>query len=123
MSLGLASVPYGLCTTLLYPLASGGPVAAVWGFCGVCTAILCLAVSLGEFTSVYPTAGGVYYETFMLSPVRIRRVTAWICGWANAMGNITIALAVNFGTSQFLVGCVNIFRDTEGNGIFPAKTY
>merc|ERR1711939_386938 len=95
MSFVLASVPYGLATTLLYPIAGGGPVAVVWGWCAVCAIIMCLAVSLGEITSVYPTAGGVYYQTFMLSPPSIRRIT----------------------------GCINIFQDSEGNGIWAPETY
>jgi amino acid transporter len=123
MSFVLASVPYGLATTLLYPIAGGGPVAVIWGWCGVCAIIGCLAVSLGEITSVYPTAGGVYYQTFMLSPPRWRRITAWICGWAYALGNIIITLSVNFGTTLFFIGCINIFQDGEGNGIWAPETY
>jgi amino acid permease len=123
MSFVLASVPYGLATTLLYPIAGGGPVAVIWGWCGVCAIIGCLAVSLGEITSVYPTAGGVYYQTFMLSPPSIRRITAWICGWAYALGNIIITLSVNFGTTLFFIGCVNIFQDEEGNGTWAPETY
>lgn len=123
MSFVLASVPYGLATTLLYPIAGGGPVAVIWGWCGVCAIIGCLAVSLGEITSVYPTAGGVYYQTFMLSPPSVRRITAWICGWAYALGNIIITLSVNFGTTLFFIGCVNIFHDSEGNGIWAPATY
>ncbi|KAJ9641679.1 hypothetical protein H2204_002741 [Knufia peltigerae] len=123
MSFVLASVPYGLATTLLYPIAGGGPVAVIWGWCGVCAIILCLAVSLGEITSVYPTAGGVYYQTFMLSPPHYRKITAWICGWSYTLGNIIITLSVNFGTTLFFVGCINIFQDDNGEGIFAAETY
>lgn len=123
MSFVLASVPYGLATTLLYPIAGGGPVAVIWGWCGVCAIILCLAVSLGEITSVYPTAGGVYYQTFMLSPPHYRKITAWICGWSYTLGNIIITLSVNFGTTLFFVGCINIFQDENGEGIFAAETY
>jgi amino acid permease len=123
MSFVLASVPYGLSTTLLYPIAGGGPVAVIWGWCLVCAIIFCLAVSLGEITTVYPTAGGVYYQTFMLSPPKWRRIAAWICGWSYTLGNITITLSVNFGTTLFFVGCINIFQDAEGDGIFAAETY
>lgn len=123
MSFVLASVPYGLATTLYYPLIGGGPVTILWGWIAVCLVILCVAISLGEITSVYPTAGGVYYQTYMLSPPWCRNITAWICGWAYVLGNITITLAVNFGTTLFLVGCVNIFTDDEGNGIWAAETY
>jgi amino acid transporter len=123
MSFVLASVPYGLATTLLYPIAGGGPVAVVWGWCGVCAIIGCLAVSLGEITSVYPTAGGVYYQTFMLAPPKNRRILAWICGWAYSLGNVIITLSVNFGTTLFFVGCINIFQDSAGDGIWTPADY
>ena len=123
MSFVLASVPYGLSTTLYYPLVGGGPTAIIWGWCLVCLIIMCLAISLGEITSVYPTAGGVYYQTYMLSPPGYRRIMAWICGWSYFLGNVTITLSVNFGTTLFLVGCINIFTDDEGNGIWATETY
>lgn len=123
MSFVLASVPYGLATTLYYPLIGGGPVAVIWGWVGVCLIILCVAISLGEITSVYPTAGGVYYQTYMLSPPWCRNITAWICGWAYTLGNMTITLSVNFGTTLFIIGCVNIFTDGAGNPVWNATTY
>lgn len=58
MSFVLASIPYGLATTLYYPLVGGGPVDIIWGWVLVSLIIVCVAASLGEITSVYPTAGG-----------------------------------------------------------------
>ncbi|KAF2194562.1 amino acid transporter [Zopfia rhizophila CBS 207.26] len=123
MSFVLASIPYGLATTFYYPLVGGGPVNIIWGWFAVSCIILCVAISLGEITSVYPTAGGVYYQTFMLSPPSYRRIASWICGWAFVVGNITITLAVNFGTTLFLVACVNVFESAPGVGVFQAETY
>ncbi|KAL2255996.1 hypothetical protein VTK26DRAFT_2373 [Humicola hyalothermophila] len=123
MSFVLASIPYGLATTLYYPLQGGGPAVVVWGWLLVSLIILCVAASLGEITSVYPTAGGVYYQTFMLAPPRIRRLAAYICGWAYVVGNITITLAVNFGTTLFFVACVNVFETEPGVGVWGAETY
>jgi hypothetical protein len=123
MSFVLASIPYGLATTLYYPLQGGGPVVVVWGWLLVSLIILCVAASLGEITSVYPTAGGVYYQTFMLAPSGFRRVAAYICGWAYVVGNITITLAVQFGTTLFFVACVNVFEKEPGVGVWQAETY
>lgn len=61
MSFVLASIPYGLATTLYYPLVGGGPVNVLWGWVAVSIIIVCVAASLGEITSVYPTAGGTYH--------------------------------------------------------------
>ena len=123
MSFVLGSVPYGLSITLYYPLVGGGPVAIIWGWVGVCAIVMCLAISLGEITSVYPTAGGVYYQTYMLAPPRWRNIMAWVCGWAYFLGNVVITLSVNFGTTLFLVGCINIYTDKQGNGIWAVKDY
>ncbi|OTA68076.1 amino acid transporter [Hypoxylon sp. EC38] len=123
MSFVLASIPYGLATTLYYPLVGGGPVNIIWGWVAVSAIILCVAASLGEITSVYPTAGGVYYQTFMLAPPSWRRVAAWTCGWLYVVGNVTITLAVNFGTTLFLVGCINVFETADGEGILAGEPY
>ncbi|EGP82673.1 unnamed protein product [Zymoseptoria tritici ST99CH_3D1] len=123
MSFVLASVPYGLSTTLYYPLTGGGPATVIWGWVGVCALMGCVAISLGEITSVYPTAGGVYYQTFMLSPKNWRKMMAWITGWCFVLGNIIITLSVNFGTTLFIIGCVNIFQDGEGTGIWTPQPY
>lgn len=113
----LASVPYGLSTTMSYALIGGGSPTMVWGWILVSLIMLCVAVSLAEITSVYPTAGGVYYQTFVLSPTWCRRATAWVCGWAYVAGNITITLAVNFATTLFFVECLNVFENKDGVGI------
>ncbi|KAH8780828.1 amino acid/polyamine transporter I [Diaporthe sp. PMI_573] len=123
MSFVMAAIPYGLSTTMYYPLAGGGPTNVIWGWLAVSCIILCVAASLGEITSVYPTAGGVYYQTFMLSPPRWRRVAGWICGWLYVVGNVTITLAVNFGTALFLVASIGVFETADGETIFPGETY
>ncbi|EFQ27312.1 amino acid permease [Colletotrichum graminicola] len=123
MSFVLASIPYGLATTLLYPLAGGGPVNIIWGWLGVSLIIICVAASLGEITSVYPTAGGVYYQAFMLASPKYRRVASWICGWLYVVGNITITLAVNFGTALFFVACINVFESAPGVGVLAGDPY
>lgn len=58
MAFVLASIPYGLATTLGNPITTGGPANIIWGWVAVSSMIICVAASLGEITSVYPTAGG-----------------------------------------------------------------
>ncbi|KAH6647694.1 amino acid permease [Truncatella angustata] len=123
MSFVLASIPYGLATTLYYPLNGGGPVDIIWGWVAVSLIIICVAASLGEITSVYPTAGGVYYQTWMLAPPRWRNLAAWVCGWLYVVGNITITLSVNFATALFLAACINVFETAEGEPVFAGEPY
>ncbi|KAI8932758.1 hypothetical protein NX059_010248 [Plenodomus lindquistii] len=123
MSFVLAAVPYGLATTLYYPVVGGGPTCIIWGWLAVSLIIMCVAASLGEITSVYPTSGGVYYQTFMISPPSYRKIASWICGWCFVVGNITITLSVQFATALFLVACVNVFESEPGVGILAGEPY
>lgn len=123
MSFVLASVPYGLATTLYYPIVGGGPTNIIWGWLAVSLIILCVAASLGEITSVYPTSGGVYYQTFMISPPAYRKIASWICGWCFVVGNITITLSVQFATALFFVACVNVFESEPGVGILAGTAW
>lgn len=66
---------------------------------------------------------GVYYQTFMLAPPSYRRLASWTCGWLYVVGNITITLAVNFGTTLFFISCINIFETEPGVGIWEATTW
>jgi len=43
---------------------------------------------------------------------------AWVTGWCFVLGNIIITLSVNFGTTLFLIGCINIFT-TDGMVLDP----
>lgn len=49
-----------LAASLSLALPSGGPTSVIWGLvtAGICN--LCLAASLAEFLSAWPTAGGQY---------------------------------------------------------------
>lgn len=123
MSFVLASVPYGLATTLYYPVVGGGPTNIIWGWLAVSLIILAVAASLGEITSVYPTSGGVYYQTFMITPPAYRKIASWVCGWCFVVGNITITLSVNFATALFVVACVNVYESSPGVGILAGEPY
>ncbi|KAF2008615.1 polyamine transporter TPO5 [Aaosphaeria arxii CBS 175.79] len=123
MSFVLASIPYGLATQLYIPILGGGAVTIIWGWLAVSLVTICVALSLGEITSIYPTAGGVYYQAFMLAPPSWRRLASWICGWLYTVGTITITLSVNFGTALFFVGCINVFESSPGIGIFQPTTW
>lgn len=57
----------------------------------------CVAVSLGEISSIYPVSGGVYYWSYVLSPPRFASIVAWITGWLSLVGNIMVVLSINFG--------------------------
>lgn len=59
----------------------------------------------------------------MLASPKWRRIASWITGWLFIVGNITITLAVNFGSTLFFVSCINVFEKEPGVGIFAGETW
>jgi amino acid transporter len=55
--------------------------------------------------------------------MRWRREAAWICGWLYVIGNISITLSVIFGTTVFLVSCINVFESSPGVGVLAGEPY
>ena len=72
-----------LATSLSVALPSGGPTSVLWGLvtAGICN--LCLAASLAEFLSAYPTAGGQYHWAHVITARKWRCIVSWKIGRAH----------------------------------------
>lgn len=110
MSLAIMAVPYGLSAPIATSLIGGGPATIIWGFVLISAVVECLALSLGEITSRYPTSAGPYYWAYQLAPPKYKVVLSWITGWISLSGNWTIALSVNFGVALFIVAAAQIYH-------------
>lgn len=71
----------GLSTTLFYSLTDGQSVTVLYGWIFVSFISLGIASSLAEICAVYPTAGGVYYWSAMLSTKQWAPIVSWTTGW------------------------------------------
>lgn len=69
----------------------------------------CIAISLGELASKYPTSAGPYYWSFQVAGPRYRTLLSFITGWTWLVGNWTITLSVNFGFASLLAATVALF--------------
>lgn len=78
MAFVLASVPYGLSTTLIYPLLGGGPSTIIWGWILVCCLMICVAVSLAEITSVRCVLSSVERSSLCV-PIYVKIVNRGMC--------------------------------------------
>ncbi|KAI5860925.1 amino acid/polyamine transporter I [Durotheca rogersii] len=80
-----------LAASISLALPSGGPSAVIWGLvvAGVCN--LCLAASLAEFLSAYPTAGGQYHWAAIVAWRRWSRGISYVTGWINVSGWVALA--------------------------------
>lgn len=98
-----------LATSLPLALPSGGPSAIIWGLlvAGLCN--LCLAASLAEFLSAYPTAGGQYHWAAIISWRRFSPAISFATGWINVAAWVCLTATGGLLGSQLIVGLIALF--------------
>ena len=111
MSFAIMSVPLGISTTMYISLTDGQSVTALYGWILVSVVSLCTAASLAEICAVYPTAGGVYYWSAILSTPRWAPLVSWIDGWLTLVGNWTAALSINFSGAQVILSAISLWKE------------
>ena len=101
-----------LSASLSLALPSGGPTSVIWGLitAGVCN--LCLAASLAEFLSAYPTAGGQYHWVAVISWKPWVPILSWITGWINVSGWVALTASGGLLGSQLIVGVISFMNET-----------
>ncbi|KAI1499700.1 amino acid transporter [Biscogniauxia marginata] len=109
-ALAIAAIPYGFGSPLISAIYGGGQLPMFLGW--VVTLILdeCIALSLGELVSRYPTSAGPYYWSFQLANPQYRTVLSFITGWTWLVGNWTITLSVNFGFASLVAASISLFH-------------
>ncbi|KAM0445046.1 hypothetical protein ACHAO4_010026 [Trichoderma viride] len=93
-------------------LTSGGSTGVVWGLvtAGICN--LCIAASLAEFLSAYPTAGGQYHWVAAISWPKWVPVLSWITGWVNVAGWVALVATNALLSSQLILGIISATHES-----------
>jgi amino acid permease (GABA permease) len=112
LSFAIMGVPVGESTTLSIGLINGGPVTIFYGWILLTIISICIAASLAEICSVYPTSGGVYYWSAMLENKKWSPITSWIAGWLDLVGNWTLTTSIYFGGAQLVLSAVGLWNET-----------
>jgi len=101
-----------LSTSISLALPSGGSTAVIWGLitAGVCN--LCLAASLAEFLSAYPTAGGQYHWVAVIAWKPYVPILSWITGWINVFGWMALVATGGLLGSQLVIGIIALYDST-----------
>jgi len=81
-------------------LKFAGPIINSVGWPLVTLFTLCVAASMAELASAYPTAGGLYYWAYRLGGTR----WAWVTAWFNMIGQITITAGIDIAAAIYIVG-------------------
>ncbi len=71
----------------------------------------CIALSVAELVSAYPTSGGLYFTCKYLAPEAWVPEIAWLCGWLNLLGQIAGAASTEYGCAQLLLAAVSMSTD------------
>merc|ERR1712000_305136 len=111
LSFAIMAVPFGLSTTLYITLTNGEAVTVLYGWILVSLISLCIAASLAEICAVFPTAGGVYYWSAMLSTQQWAPLVSFVDGWLTLVGNWTVTLSINFSGAQLILSAISIFNE------------
>jgi amino acid transporter len=70
----------------------------------------CIALSLGELASKYPTSAGPYYWSFQIAKSS-KVLLSFINGWVWLVGNWTITLSVNFGFASLISATISMYHE------------
>ncbi|KAM4062679.1 amino acid permease [Hirsutella rhossiliensis] len=110
LSFAIMAVPFGMSTTLYITLTNGQAVSVLYGWILVSLISVCIAASLAEICAVFPTAGGVYYWSAMLSTRPWAPLVSFVDGWLTLVGNWTVTLAITFSGAQLILSAISIFN-------------
>jgi amino acid transporter len=102
ISFSIISVLTGAVLLYGYGLKFAGPIINSVGWPVVSIFTLCVAASMAELASAYPTAGGLYFWAFRLGG----RGWAWVTAWMNMIGQVTITAGINIAAAIYLIGAV-----------------
>jgi len=93
-------------------LTDGQSVTILYSWIFVSLVSLDIAASLVEICAVFPTAGGVYYWSAMLSTQQYAPLVSWITGWLTLVGNWTVTLSINFSGAQLILSAITLWDDS-----------
>lgn len=102
VSFSIISILTGAVLLYGYGLKLSGPVINTVGWPVVSLLTLCVAASMAELTSAWPTAGGLYFWTFRLGG----RGPAWLVAWLNMIGQVTITAGINIAAAIYGIGAI-----------------
>jgi len=84
---------------------SYGPMNSVWGLLVTTVIYICIALTLAELVSVYPTTGGQYHWTFMMAPKSINKAAV------SQEATTSLSLSVVANTDMVLLELLLRFRE------------
>lgn len=103
LGFSLMNVPFGVASTLSIGLVCGANATIFWGWLLFGFFSIMISLSLSEIASKFPTSGGVYHFSCILSNEKYSLITSWFDGWYLLIGNLLMFVSYSFGGAQFVL--------------------
>ncbi|CDK28898.1 unnamed protein product [Kuraishia capsulata CBS 1993] len=101
-----------IASTMWYSLGYAGNAGLTWAWLIAMIGIQCVANSMAELSSAFPTSGGLYYSTAQLAPPKWAPFFSWCVGWSNYLVQITGAPSVDYGGACMILA-LKTFNDPD----------
>jgi amino acid transporter len=98
ISFSIISILTGAVILYDYGLAWAGTAAVLIGWPLITVFVVCIAASMAEIASAYPTAGGLYYWASKMK----NKNWGWWTAWLNLIGQFAIVAGINYAAAGFL---------------------
>ncbi|KAI5292500.1 hypothetical protein KEM55_007753, partial [Ascosphaera atra] len=95
---------FGISTSMITGLSSGGPVLVMYGIPWSTFVSTCVGATLSELASALPNAGGQYYWTQQLARPDHARFASYLTGYFSWAGAIFSSSSTSLGLAQIVVG-------------------
>jgi choline transport protein len=103
LSFNICNSWVAIATSLALAISAGGPVTVLYGIICSCAVYACVAISLAEMISVYPTSGGQYHFTSILASRAWSRGLSYVCGSISIFSWIALTAAATILGSQMVI--------------------
>ncbi|PWZ33135.1 Amino-acid permease BAT1 [Zea mays] len=123
LSFSIISVLMGVTITYNTGLRYGGPVSMTLGWFLVSALNACVALSMAEICSAYPTSGGLYYWSAKLAGKDWAPLASWLTGWFNIVGQWAGTTSVDFSLAQLVQVIVLLATGGLNGGGYMASKY
>ncbi|EXJ79521.1 hypothetical protein A1O3_07800 [Capronia epimyces CBS 606.96] len=100
----------GVSATIALGITQGGTVTMIYGILIVALFMGGTILTLAELASVYPTAGGQYHWTSILSPPSISKGLSYLCGASNVCGWVSLGAGTAIIPAQIVFSMVVFFH-------------
>ncbi len=106
ISFSIISILAGCFTSYGQAFNNGGAIAISIGWPVISLLILCVAFSMSELASAFPTAGGIYYWASKLGGAG----WGWFTGWFNLIGLVAVVASVDYAAASFLQYFLSLYN-------------